>query len=84
MFHRWLELTNTKNGRQLFLYLETPFLAWSVDLIGTLPDGQVILQIGTNQICILDPETRKMAILAKGPDATVTVKSTGQSGALGK
>jgi hypothetical protein len=69
-----LEGNNVKDGRQIWLILEIPPLTWSAHLIATLPDGHVLFQLGENQICVLDPEKRTVALLAKGRGAVATMK----------
>ncbi|MEN6451800.1 MAG: hypothetical protein ABFC96_15020 [Thermoguttaceae bacterium] len=57
---------NAKDGRRLRFSLETPFVQWSVRNAVQLPGDFVVFQLGNNQICILDPNTRRVALLAKG------------------
>lgn len=64
---------NNKDGRALNVGLETPFLKWPVQYPTQLPNGQVVFQLGTNQICVIDPNVRKVALLAKGRCPVVIV-----------
>jgi hypothetical protein len=57
---------NSEDGRTLRVSLETPFVTWYSRSATQLSGGQVVLQLGRNQICILDPEEGKIAIIAKG------------------
>jgi hypothetical protein len=46
--------------------LETPFASWRVRN-GTHLDGDyVVFQLGEDQVCILQPQTRKIALVARG------------------
>jgi len=67
---------NATNGRNVLVSLETPFLRWPVYCPAQLPSGQVIFQLGGNQICILDPDERKVALLAKGRWPVMTLKES--------
>jgi len=68
-----LELKNVKDGRYFRVSLEVPFLYWWINRVAMLPNGQAVFQLGANQICILDAETRRVAILAKGRCPVVTL-----------
>jgi hypothetical protein len=57
---------NAKDGRRLHLSLETPFLEWYVRNATQLPGDQVVFQLGRDQICILDPVAKKIALVARG------------------
>jgi len=54
-------------GKRRNSLIKQSFLNWWVANVTFLPHGQAVLQLGKNQIRILDAETRKVAILAKGP-----------------
>jgi hypothetical protein len=75
-----LEGENAKDGRTLHVSLDTPFLWWRVHFPTQLPSGQVVFQLGSHQICILDPNERKIALLAKGRSPVVTMNVTATSG----
>jgi hypothetical protein len=66
------------DGRRVDLSLETPFVRWPVQCPTQLPSGHVIFQLGASQICILDPDKRKVALLAKGRWPVVTLKDGGK------
>jgi hypothetical protein len=66
---------NTKDGRKLRVFLETPFVTWYSRSATQLSGGQVVLQLGRNQICILDPEEGKIAIIAKGRCPVVGIEN---------
>lgn len=45
---------------------ETPFESWAARSATELESGQIIYQLGRDQIVILDPATRKFGLLARG------------------
>lgn len=65
---------NSSDGRTFYLSLETPFLRWPVYSPTQLPNGMVVFQLGRNQICAVDPNTRKIALLARGRWPVVTMR----------
>ena len=67
---------NPKDGRTLDLPLDEIFDWWDVHDPTQLPGGQVVFQLGSNQICILDPNERKIARLAKGRWPVITMKDS--------
>ncbi len=71
-----LDGKNAKDGRNLGVSLETPFVSWPIYDPTQLPSGQVVFQLGMNQICILDPNERKIALLAKGRWPVITIKDS--------
>ena len=71
-----LDGENAKTGKNLGLSLETPFAVWPVSHPTQLPSGQVVFQLGRNQICILDPNQRKVALIAKGRSPVITMKDS--------
>jgi len=52
-------------ARQHFA-LETPFAAWRISHATHLPDDWLIFQLGDDQICLLHPASRRIALLARG------------------
>jgi len=46
--------------------LETPFASWSVRNAVLLPDHKVLFQLGENQICLLELDTHRIALITKG------------------
>lgn len=65
---------NAGDGRIVQFSLETPFAEWAVRNATQLPNGQVVFQLGDNQICILDPDQKAIALLVKGRGPVVTIK----------
>jgi hypothetical protein len=57
----------------LHFSLETPFAQWVVRNATHLPSDKVVLQLGENQICILDPDSKRIALLThgRGPVAVI-------------
>ena len=48
------------------LSLETPFVQWFVRAPVQLPGDLAVFQLGPHQICVVDPNERKVALLVKG------------------
>ena len=71
---------NEKEDKTLGVSLETPFVQWPIYCPTQLPSGQVVFQLGTNQICILDPNEHKVALLAKGRWPVITMKAQEMGG----
>jgi hypothetical protein len=69
---------NKKDQRTIHLCLETPFIEWYVRDAVELSTGQVIFQFGEKQICLFDPEEKKITLLAKGHGPIVTTKKLSQ------
>jgi hypothetical protein len=57
---------NRATGENFQFCLETPFVSWHVRHATQLPNGQVVFQFGQRQICIVDRESRRIALLAYG------------------
>jgi hypothetical protein len=72
-FRKSLDCENARDGRKLHLGLEIPLIWWRILCPTQLPNGQVVFQL-EHQICILDPEERKVAMLAEGFTPIVTIK----------
>jgi hypothetical protein len=75
-----LDGENAKAGKNLGLSLETPFAVWLVSFPTQLPSGQVVFQLGRNQICVLDPNERKVALIAKGRSPVITMNLLATAG----
>lgn len=52
--------------------LDTPFISWVPSNVTVLPNNQIVFEMG-RQICILDCETRKIGVLAKGRSPIVVL-----------
>jgi hypothetical protein len=66
--------TNRQTGEKIHLALETPYVQWIVRNAYELPNDCVVFQLGFNQICIFDPKTRRVALLARGYGPVVVVE----------
>ncbi|MBN1421404.1 MAG: hypothetical protein JXP34_21705 [Planctomycetes bacterium] len=62
-----LRVEEKTTGRSMHLALETPFVTWFVRRPFILPSDQVVFELGA-QICLFDPATRKIAMIARGRD----------------
>ncbi len=71
-----LDGNNTKDGRTVDIGLETPYLRWPVQNPTQLPNGQVVFQLGWRQICILDPDEKKVALIARGHGPAVVLQES--------
>jgi len=65
---------NTKTGEHIWLALETPFVQWAIRHVIALPENKVLFQLGERQICILDSNTRKVAVLRFGRGAVAVLE----------
>ena len=65
---------NRQSGQTILFGWETPFANWIVRNLIQLPDDHVIFQLGYDQICVLEPGTRKIALLARGRGPAVLLK----------
>jgi hypothetical protein len=68
-------LRGRNDAKHLTLHLsfETPFGAWTVRNATQLPGEKVLLQLGDNQVCVLDPNAKRVAPLdhGRGPIAVI-------------
>jgi hypothetical protein len=65
----------TTSGKvKLHLAFETPFVGWYVRNATQLSTGQVVFQLGEDQVCILEPESRKVARVTFGRGPIVVVQ----------
>ncbi len=64
---------NSMTGETIFFSLETPFVAWVVRNATQLPDDFVVFQLGDNQICLFQPQSKKIALLTKGHGPVVVI-----------
>jgi hypothetical protein len=55
-----------ETGAKAQLSFETPFAQWTVRNATQLPNDEVIFQLGEDQICIFDPNSKKVALLEHG------------------
>lgn len=64
---------NKKTGEKIYFSLETPFVAWIARNATQLPGDYVIFQLGDDQICLLEPSIKKIALLARGQGPVVVL-----------
>ena len=57
---------NKADGRKFRFSLETPFACWPVRNATQVEGDLVVFQLGRDQICLLDPATRRIALIARG------------------
>lgn len=68
-----VERGDVPNSRVRVCY-ETPFGHWEVRNVIHLPADKALFQLGPDQICVYDPETRQLALLVKGRGLTAVVE----------
>lgn len=73
--------TNAVKHTRVYFSYETPFGAWNVRNATHLPDDKVLFQLGESQICVFDPDAKKVALLThgRGPVAIIA-DSTNEPG----
>lgn len=61
-------LTAQKSGsrERIHFSYETPFGHWTIRNAFHLPSDKVLFQLGDDQVCAFDPETRRVALLWRG------------------
>ncbi|MBX3360617.1 MAG: hypothetical protein KF912_00190 [Phycisphaeraceae bacterium] len=52
---------------------ETPLAAWRITRITVLPGDLIVFELGDRQICVLDPRTRTLGVLAEGRSNLITM-----------
>lgn len=72
-----LRAKNEATSHSMRLSYETPFGAWMVRNAVHLPSDKVLFQLGDDQICIFDPETRKVALLWHGRGPVPVIEKRG-------
>ncbi len=69
-----MTVKNKKTGRSIHFAWETPFSQWMIRNAIQLPDDHVIFQLGDEQICVLEPQTKRIALLDSGRGPAVVMK----------
>jgi len=67
-----ITVTNVKTNERFRFAQESPIASWFVTYAIQLEDDIAIFQLGEDQICILEVETRKIAIVTRGTSPIVT------------
>ena len=62
--------------RRAWVSFETPLHVWRISNATHLPGDTVLFQLGGDQICIYDPETKQIALLAKGWGPIAVIEET--------
>jgi hypothetical protein len=85
LYARAIEARNERSGAEFYVGMETIFLRFSMTGVTSLPGNQVLFQArsahlpwrdhGRPQICLLDLETRKLAVIAEGHSPVAFVES---------
>ena len=57
---------NQKTGERIHLSLEIPFASWMVRNAVQLDGDLVLFQLGNDQICLLRPGEKRIALIARG------------------
>jgi hypothetical protein len=61
-----VRVENTRTGERQWFALETPFGGWKARNATVLPDGKLLFQFGKDQICLLDAERKRIALVVRG------------------
>lgn len=61
-----LRCDNYETREALHFSLELPFAAWAVRNATHITGDYIVAQIGDDQICIIDPMSRRIALIARG------------------
>lgn len=72
---------NDKMGRRVHYAIETPFAAWKVRNATHVAGDFVVFQLGDDQICLLDPEHGRIALVARGKGPVVAKAKKSNQGA---
>ncbi|MGB3694427.1 MAG: hypothetical protein WBG70_18650 [Spirulinaceae cyanobacterium] len=62
---------NQKENSGFQFAIETPFAAWRVSNATHLEGDAVVFQLGDNQVCILQPQEKIIALIARGKEPVV-------------
>jgi len=60
------------NPEKMRLSLQTPFVNWRVSNVTVIPGNQAIFQFG-KQVCVFDPASRRLGIIARGSGPLVII-----------
>lgn len=69
---------NRRTAERRPFALETPFVGWRARNATVLPDGKLLFQFGDDQICLLDAERRKIALVVRGRGPVAVVEPEGE------
>ena len=54
--------------------VNVPYVQWEVRNATELPDGRILLQLGENQICLVDPKRKTAGVLVRGRGPAVALE----------
>jgi hypothetical protein len=57
---------NEKTGERIHYSLELPFVAWAVRSAAHVTGDYLVAQLGADQICMIHPESGRIALIARG------------------
>jgi len=63
--------SNEKENLKIQFSLETPFAFWRVQNATHLAGDFVVFQLGDDQLCILQPQEKRIALIARGKEPVV-------------
>jgi hypothetical protein len=66
---------NSSHSERFHLALETPVFAWPIRYATHLAGDLAVFQLGAHQIALLQPHTRRVALLAQGQNPMVQLRS---------
>ena len=66
--------TQKKTDKKVGLSFDTPLLAWRVFNATHLPTDQVLFQLGDDQVCVFDPDTKQIALVTRGRGPIAVMK----------
>lgn len=69
-----ISATNRVTGEATSWGVETPWVQWAVRNAVQLDGDLLLFQLGRDQICLLDPQTRRIALLVRGFGPLVAMK----------
>jgi hypothetical protein len=74
--------TNSVEHRSVHFSFETPFGAWTIRNATQIPADKVIFQLGTDQICVFDPESKSIALLVHGRGPVAVLKEESEHNSI--
>jgi len=77
-----LTAKHTQTGKQEYVALETPFVRWDARAATHLPGDLCLFQLGDDQICLYNPNTRQLALLWHGRSPVPVIPRSPASPAL--
>lgn len=69
---------NERTKLRFHFSLETPFIQWAVRNATQIEGDCVVFQLGDDQICILQPQLKKIALIARGKGPVVARPKSGR------